>query len=57
MRNAVMDYYKTDKKDTTANLSALLSTVRRTVSLQPALCPLFVYDLSQRMPVTVPARP
>ena len=52
-----MDYYKTNKKDTTANLSALLSTVRRTVSLQPALCPLFVYDLSQRMPVTVPARP
>ena len=28
VRNAVMDYYKSDKKDTTANLSALLSTVR-----------------------------
>ena len=27
VRNAVMDYYKSDKKDTTANLSALLSTV------------------------------
>ena len=28
VRNAVMDYYKSDKKATTANLSALLSTVR-----------------------------
>ena len=27
VRNAVMDYYKSDKKSTTANLSALLSTV------------------------------
>ena len=57
VRNAVMDYYKSDKKDTTANLSALLSTVRRMDSVQPALCPPFVHHLSQRMPVTVPARP
>jgi hypothetical protein len=31
VRNAVMDYYKTDKKQTTANLSALMNTVRARV--------------------------
>ena len=28
VRNAVMDYYKQDKKQTTANLSALMNSVR-----------------------------
>jgi hypothetical protein len=39
VRNAVMDYYKSDKKDTTANLSALLSTVRGAHPQPPARSP------------------
>ena len=30
MRNAVMDYYKADKKQTTANLSTLMKSVSAT---------------------------
>lgn len=53
VRNAVMDYYKSDKKDTTANLSALLSTVRTQHGISLPTTPLNPVSMS----VSVSVRP
>ena len=55
VRNAVMDYYKSDKKATTANLSALLSTVRTPAC--PRRAPFASSCCRRRAPLSYPNAP